>query len=349
MTRFLHAVRGAADQLLWRRPYGLLLFPPLFWAGNLLIGRAYADELPPFGLAFWRWVIASAVLLPFVGRELVMKRREVLAHWPVIVGCAAGGFVGYPVLNYIALHTTPAATVAMLNSTLPLMVPLLAWGIMREAPSVRTLVGIVVSFMGVGWIIGRGTWSVLASFSVGLGELLMLAAVAGYALYSVLLRYRPKSISDMGFLCTTTLAASVLLLPMWVWEQATGRFFPVEPYAIAAILFIGIFASLVANALWNRCVARLGPTLTGASFHLMAAYASVLAFVLLGEPVRAYHLVGISLILLGFTVAVLPRRSVPAEAAPAEAAPVAAAPVQTSRLDAGQADARAEVGHRPSG
>nr|WP_281171455.1 EamA family transporter [Inquilinus limosus] len=68
----------------------------MFWAGNLVIGRAYADELPPFGLTFWRWVIASAVLLPLVWRELAARRREILAHWPVTFACAACGLAGYP-------------------------------------------------------------------------------------------------------------------------------------------------------------------------------------------------------------------------------------------------------------
>jgi drug/metabolite transporter (DMT)-like permease len=292
-----------------RRPYALLLLPPLFWAGNLLIGRAYATELPPFGLAFWRWVIASACLLPFVGRELWAKREEVREHWPVIVGCAASGFAGYPVLNYLALHTTPAATAAMLNSTLPLMVPLLAWGIAREAPSPRTVFGILVSFVGVGWIVGQGSWSVLTSLSVGAGELLVLAAVAGYALYSVLLRFRPRSISDMGFLGATMLATVGLLLPGWLWEQVSGRSMPVAPYSIASLVFIGVFASLAATAVWNHCVTRFGPTLTGASFHLVAVYSAVLAFLLLGEPIQGFHLVGIALILAGFAVATLRRRS----------------------------------------
>lgn len=311
----MRALRAEAAGLFWAKPYGLLLFPPLFWAGNLLIGRAYANDLPPFGLTFWRWVVASACLLPFVWRELADHWREAIAHWPVIVACGVTGFAGYPLLNYIALHTTPAATAAMLNSTLPLMVPLLAWIIMRDRPSARTLAGIAISFIGVAWIVGRGEWSVLASFSVGLGEILVLLAVAGFALYSVFLRYRPKTISDRAFLAAMTLSTSVVMLPFWIWEEAGGRSFPLEAYAIASLLFIGIFSSVVATIFWNRCVATLGPTLTGASFHLMAIYSSVLAFLLLGEPVRAFHLIGISLILLGFAVAVLPRRTRPKQSA----------------------------------
>ncbi|WP_202964680.1 DMT family transporter [Inquilinus limosus] len=299
--------RDGLLDLVWRRPYVLLPLPPLFWAGNLVIGRAFAQELPPFGLTFWRWVVASAVLLPFVWRDLVAHRRDLLAHWPVIVGCAASGFAGYPVLNYLGLHTTPAATAAMLNSTLPLMVPLFAWAMTGEAPRPRVVAGIVLSFLGVGWIVGRGDPATLATLSIGGGELLVLLAVGGFALYSVLLRWRPRDVPPMAFLAATTLAACVLMAPFWIVEEAAGHSLPVAAYAIASLLFIGIFSSLVANAFWNRCVATLGPALTGASFHLMAVYSSALAFLLLGEPVRGFHLIGIGLILLGFAIAVVPK------------------------------------------
>ncbi|WP_225771191.1 DMT family transporter [Inquilinus sp. Marseille-Q2685] len=304
MTTSLRPAR--LPDLVWRRPYALLPLPPLFWAGNLVIGRAFAQELPPFGLTFWRWVIASAVLLPFVWRALAVHRRTLLAHWPVITACAASGLAGYPLLNYIALHGTPAATAAMLNSTLPLMVPLFAWAIAREAPRPRVVAGIVLSFLGVGWIVGRGDPATLAALSIGGGEVLVLLAAAGYALYSVLLRYRPKGVPDMVFMAALTVTTAVLMLPFWLAEAAAGRSIPVEPYAIASLLFIGIFSSLLGAGLWNRCVATLGPALTGASFHLVAVYSSALAFLLLGEPVRGFHLIGIGLILLGFAIAVVP-------------------------------------------
>ncbi len=288
---------------IWQRPYALLPLPPLFWAGNLLIGRAWAAELPPFGLTFWRWVVAALVILPLAWRELAAKRREVLAHGPVILACSAFGFAGYPVLNYLGLRTTPAATAAMLNSSLPLMVPVFAWALLREVPAPRTIAGILLSLVGVAWIVGRGDWTALAALSIDGGEILVLLAVAGYALYSVLLRYRPRALSDRAFLAAMALATAILTAPCWAWEAATDRAMPTDLRAIGAVLFIGIFASLAGNAIWNRCVATLGSTLTGASFHLVAVYSSVLAWLVLGEPIRLYHWAGIVLILAGFALA----------------------------------------------
>lgn len=51
---------------LWDQPLLLLPLPPLFWAGNLVLGRALADTFPPVSLAVGRWLVALACLAPFV-------------------------------------------------------------------------------------------------------------------------------------------------------------------------------------------------------------------------------------------------------------------------------------------
>ncbi|WP_163366709.1 EamA family transporter, partial [Klebsiella aerogenes] len=78
-----------------------------------------------------------------------------------------------------------------------------------------------------------------------------------------------------------------VLLPFWIVEMARGAVLPRDAASLGAVLYIGVFASLLAFVLWNRCIATLGPSLTGASFHLVALFTALLAFALLGEPVRA--------------------------------------------------------------
>lgn len=288
---------------IWNAPYLLLPLPPLFWALNLLIGRAYAHDLPPVGLTFWRWVTAALALLPFVWKDLAQSWPLLRRHIGLVSVSGFAGFIGYPLLNYIALHTTPAATAAMLNSAMPLITPLLAWPLLKEKPSRYVLIGAPVSLIGVLWIIGRGDWTILRTLSFGIGELLVLAAVGCFALYSILLRRKPAGLAPNAFLAGMVLSAPVLLLPFWVAELASGRVMPFRPLSVSLILFIGIFPSLVATVLWNRCVAVFGPSVTGISFHLIAAYSAVLALIFLHEPIHSYHLAGIAFILAGVLIA----------------------------------------------
>ncbi|SOC90381.1 Permease of the drug/metabolite transporter (DMT) superfamily [Rhizobium sp. AN5] len=298
---------------LWQSPRILLPLPPLFWAINLLIGRAFAANLPPFGLTFWRWAVASVILVPIVWATLKQHREALRSCWKLILVCTVSGFICYPVLNYFGLHTTPAASASILNSTLPLMVPLFAWLISGDRPSARVVGGILISFVGVIWIVSQGHPSRVLEIGVSRGELLVLLAVAGYAFYSVCLRFRPKGLPDMAFLAAMSVGACVISMPPWIGEGLTGQHFPLATYSVLSVLFIGIFASLLGAAFWNRCIDLLGPSVTGASFHLMPVYASALALTFLGEPIHTFHLIGIALILIGFAIAV---RLKPRPAAP---------------------------------
>lgn len=289
---------------LWRRPYLLLWLPPVFWAGNLVIGRGMADVWPPVSLAVGRWLVAVLLLLPVIAPRLWQQRALLLRQGWLILLCGGLGVAGYNALAYVALHTVPAANVAILNSTLPLMVPLAAFLLDGERVSLRAALGIAISFCGAIWIAARGDAGALLGLRLEPADLLVLLAVMNYALYSVLLRRRDAALDPLVFLAATMIAGLAVLLPFWIWELAQGAVLPRDAASLGAVLYIGIFASLLAFILWNRCVATLGPVVTGISFHLVAVFTALLAFILLGEAVRAFHLVGISLILAGFALAV---------------------------------------------
>jgi drug/metabolite transporter (DMT)-like permease len=294
---------GALRRLAWERPLLLLWLPPLFWAGNLVLGRALGASFPPVSLAVGRWLVALIALLPFVVAALRRQHKLLFAHWRLIFACGALGIAGYNALAYVALQTTPAASVAFVNSMLPLLVPLAAALLGVERISARTMAGIVISFAGVTWIAAQGDLASLAGLSFAGGEMLTLIAVANYALYSVLLRRKPAAIEPLVFLAATMAAGLIVLAPFLAIELALGARIPTDAASIGAVLYIGLFASLFAFILWNRCVATLGASVTGVSFHLVAVFTALLAFAVLHEPVRAFHLAGIALILAGFFVA----------------------------------------------
>lgn len=185
------------------------------------------------------------------------------------------------------------------------MVPLAAVVLGVERITWKALLGIAISFVGVAWIVAHGDMASLAGLRFDGGELLVLLAVANYAVYSVLLRRKPAAISPLVFLAATMAAGLVVLMPLWALELAHGARIPSDPVSVGAVLYIGVFASLFAFILWSRCVATLGATVTGVSFHLVALFTALLAFLVLGEAVRVFHVAGIALILLGFFVTTL--------------------------------------------
>lgn len=298
----------AVFDAVWRRPYLLLWLPPAFWAGNLVLGRGLAETMPPVSLAVGRWLVALLLLLPFVARGLWHQRALLWRQRWLVLLCGGFGIAGYNALAYVALRTVPAVNVAFLNSTLPLMIPLAAFLLSRDRISRQTLLGIAVSFAGISWIVSRGEPALLLSLHFAPADLLVLLAILNYALYSVLLRRRDAALDPLVFLAATMASGLLVLLPFWLWELRAGAVIPFDVASLAAVAYIGVFASLLAFILWNRCVTMLGATVTGVSFHLVAVFTALLAFLLLDEPAREFHIVGILFILAGFAIATLPRR-----------------------------------------
>ena len=284
---------------LWDRPVLLLVLPPLIWSTHITLSRAIAESFPPFTLTLVRWIVASAVLAPFVWQPLQRQWPIIRRHWMLIAVSGATGMLGYSALAYIALRTTQAANVAFINSILPLLVPVAAFFLARETVRPRVLAGLVVSCAGVAWIMGRGDPGALASLAFTEGDLITVAAVVCYALYSVLIRRKPPGLDLMVFLLAGMIAGAVLSVPFAVAEAASGRFIPATPWGVFVVLYVGLVISLGAYMLWNRCIAALGATVTGVSYHLLSVFTPLMAYAALGERLAVYHGVGIALILVG--------------------------------------------------
>ncbi|MDR3518231.1 MAG: DMT family transporter [Azospirillaceae bacterium] len=293
---------------IWARPVWLLWLPPLVWSSNIVLSRAYSHAFPPIALTCSRWLVAFLVLLPLVWSRAIRQLPVLRAHWLLILLCGILGIAGYSILGYMAAATTTAANIAFINSTLPLMVPLMATVVSREPLSARTVFGAVISFAGVAWLVLRGDPRSAADLSFRGGDFQILAGVANYALYSVLIRRKPPELDLFVFLLATIAAGEIVLLPFWIHEALTDRTLPLDPLSIGIVIYLGLIICLLGGVVWNRCIVVLGATVTGASYHLLAVFTALLAAICLGERLEQYHVAGFALILTGVALATARRR-----------------------------------------
>jgi hypothetical protein len=80
-------------------PYLLLTLTTLFWSGNMVIGRAIRDEVPPISLAFWRWAIAlaaGAAARPAAPARAVAAAETRLEGGAVLGLLGVGGYNTWP-------------------------------------------------------------------------------------------------------------------------------------------------------------------------------------------------------------------------------------------------------------
>jgi drug/metabolite transporter (DMT)-like permease len=290
------ADQGQVDRL---SPWLLLLVPPLCWAGNFVIGRAVHGDIQPVALTFWRWMVAALILLPLAGAEAWRHRRLILRHARLLLMLSATGVVGFQFFVYQGLRTTTAINGVLIIATIPVAIPIVAFVLDGASVTRRQALGIAVSGFGVAVVVMKGDPELLRGLRLTAGDLWMFLAVPAWALYSVLLRRRPPELPPLALLLATVLPGLLFLAPAWSVELALrGGFSPSLPL-LASILYVGVFASVLAFACWNHGVSRVGAAKAGLFIHLMPVFAAILAVVFLGERLHPYHFAGVAAIAAG--------------------------------------------------
>ncbi len=291
---------------MYQRPWLLLFFTALFWAGNAIVGRAAVTAAPPIGLAFWRWFFAFLVLLPFAWRPVLNDREALKRHWPIIVTLGIIGIATFNTCLYIGLGATQAINAGLLQAAMPAIIIIFLL-FLGERPGWRELAGMALALAGVVVTLFKGDWQRLASLSLNEGDAWVFAGVVLYAAYSVGLRWRPQ-IHPMTFLSLTFMTGWVALLPLYIRESFYAQPFTLGRDSILAVLYVTIFPSILAYICFNRGVELLGASKAGLTLYFVPILVSLLAVLLLGEPFRLYHLAGLALILGGVVFAQLRRK-----------------------------------------
>jgi drug/metabolite transporter (DMT)-like permease len=283
---------------LWGNAYLVLALASLCWSGNHLMGRAIAGHVPPLAITTLRWLLAAAILFPFV-------RLHLARDWPLIrekfgvmiyLSLLGGGVFG--ALQFVGLQLTTALNVSVMNSLGPLFIGAASAAMFGDRLTGGQLAGIVVSLIGVLAIITKLDAGVLTHFSFNTGDILILINMVLWAVYSASLRWRPK-IHPASFTFMFCLISGISMLPAFAWEHSIGFVLQPTLLTFSAIAFVTVFSTIVAFASWTRGVELIGPNRAGVFLHLIPIFSALLTGALLGEPLMGYHVAGFALILTG--------------------------------------------------
>lgn len=277
----------------------LLLIAPVLFASNMLIARATADLVPPVALAFWRWTITLAIALPFTFGPLWQARAALGREWAqfLVLGALGMGVCGAFV--YIGADTTTATNIGLIYASSPILIIILACAFGGERLSPLQGVGIVLSLTGVLVVISRGNLDALLGLRFTEGDLWIVASALGWAIYSVLLKFWRSTLPLMARFAATVACGVIVLLPAMIWEGTTQGWATFNKETVASVLFLALVASFGAYQVYALIQRSLGAGLTSLVLYLSPIYTGVLAYLLLGEVLQPYHLLGAVLVLSG--------------------------------------------------
>ena len=300
------AARPPYRPSLWARlndqPYLLLALTSLFWAGNGVIGRAVAGDIPPVTLSLLRWGSAALILLPFAWRHLVRDWPVIRANLGILLLLSLIGVSVFNTLQYTALQYTQALNVLLLQSAGPLFVAIWSLLLLGVRLSWAQAGGMVTSLIGVLVILLHGDLSTLASLSLNKGDVIFLVALAIFGIYPVLVLKRP-AIHSLSFLAFTFGCGSLMIVPLVAWELSVRPWPALSTANVVTVAYIAVFASILSYLFYNRGVQIIGANRAAPFFHLIPAFGAAMAIAFLGERLELFHLIGFTLVLVGVFVA----------------------------------------------
>jgi drug/metabolite transporter (DMT)-like permease len=283
------------------KAYLLLTLAVSLWSGNVVIARLLHNDISAIALSCGRWWLATLILLPFVWKYLRKDGPILFKHWRYITLMGLLGISLFNTLLYQSAQTTTSNNIALIQTTMPAMILVLAVFLYREKPGILALIGVALSISGAVMVISQGQWSVLSEMNFVSGDLLMMVANLVYAFYSVLIRKMPD-IHPSSFLGGTFISGSLLLIPFFMWDLTLHPLPGVNATLTYSLLYVAIFPSIISYLFWNRGVALVGASLSGFFICLIPVFTAVLAAVFLNETLLWYHFAGLVLIVFGFVL-----------------------------------------------
>ena len=259
----------------------------------------------PVTLAAFRFGIAFILVLPLA---LALRSR-----WPRgrdWLGVAALGvmfFAVFFVVYNVSMSLTTAARGSLALSTLPLVTMLVAAALGRERITARKSAGVLIAMAGVAAALATGLGD--APAGAWRGDLIMMAATLIMAFYSIWAGPLMARSSRLGFLAAGMgwgAAASTLL----AWHGGgLARSLAFAPGQWAAVIALGVFGGAAAFYLWVYALERTTPTRVTNTMTVNPIAASLLAAVLVDEPLGFNLLVGVIAVGAGIWIASTPGRS----------------------------------------
>lgn len=288
-------------------PYILLSLAACFWGGNYVVGHLLVAEVNPIVLSAARWILTALLLIALYFRQVRDQWPAMKASFGTIAFLALCGQVLFPLTLYIGLQYTTSLNAAIYMSTTPAIVLLINKFFFKEQISSRNIAGVVLSTIGVIWLVLQGELMHPDRFNhLNQGDLWTMGSALSWAIYCAFLRTKPREVKGNAFVAVSALLGATVLLPVLILELMLngmpdwGRY--VNSDVMTGVVYLIIFPSWLSYLLWNKGIGSIGATRGEIYSHLIPLSGGLFSVIFLPVTLHSYHLVSALVIVFGIAL-----------------------------------------------
>ncbi len=280
--------------------YLLLILTTLFWSGNFIVGKAASIyQIPPFSLNFYRWLFAFLILLPFTFKEILSHKKYILDNISFFIILGITSITIFNSIVYYSLYYTQVISGVLMISTIPVWIMFIASILKIEKTNLFQIIGVILSLIGVVFIITKADIELIKSLDFNKGDLSMVVAMFAWATYSALLRKKTYEISQIALLEIIIICGLVFLIPIYFIEMSSGNLIILGKPFILTLIYVVLFPGILAFLFWIKGIAIIGANRAGVFLHLMPIFGALMAMVIFKEKFMFYHSLGAIFIIAG--------------------------------------------------
>ena len=272
-------------------------------ASNLVVARGGVEFVPPISLAFWRWTVVVLILLPFTFSLLIKNLKLIKKEFKKLFFLGAMGCGVCGAFPFLAGETTTVTNMGIIYTSSPIFIILISAIFFDEKVNFIKIIGLVSCLIGVFAIIIKGDLNLLLNLSFTIGDLWMLAAAIGWALYSIYLFYWKSELPIFQRFTLVAFFGVVSLFPFYIIEEiAVQRTFFNSQFFLW-VVFAAISPGIIAFTLYTQVQKSLGASLTGFTLYIFTIYAAIYGFIFFDEKLESFHYIGTVLVFFGIYLA----------------------------------------------
>jgi drug/metabolite transporter (DMT)-like permease len=280
--------------------YLAVILAMIFWSFSFVWVKEVYRFYGPLTTVLFRLIIASVLLLTFAvatGKMVKIERKDLGAFVLLAFFEPCLYFMG----ESFGLLFVSSTIGAVIIATIPLFSPLAASRFHGEKTSLRTFLGILLSFFGVSIVVFDSSFNLTAS---PLGIALEFLAVVSAIFYTVVLKKLAVKYNPTAIITYQNLLGIIYFLPLWlIFEFRDFTSIPFNFTAFAGILKLSVFASCIAFIFYAHSVKRLGINSVNIFINIIPVFTALFAWYILGDPLTIRKFVGIAVVISGLLLA----------------------------------------------
>ena len=278
----------------------MLVCATLFWAGNFNVGKvAFIENIPPFSLAFFRWLLVWIILLPFTLREILRIKKKILKNLPLLFLLGFTSVAVFTSFTYNALNYTQVINASLFNTAIPAMIILVCFLLKIEKTNIFQLSGLLISILGILVIITKLDLNIFLSLDFNKGDIFMIGGVMAWGIYSAFLKKRTFQVSLLALVQIFCSLGLLALFPAFLYELIQGKTLVVNDNLFYILLYVAVFPSIGSYYCWAGAVSIIGANRAGIFLSLIPLFSTIFAIIFFNEKFLFFHFIGSILIILG--------------------------------------------------